>query len=329
MHISVIVPTYNSEKTIDMCLNSIFNSTHKNFELIVVDDCSTDSTLEKVNKYKCKIIKLKKNQGVANARNMGAKKAKSDILIFIDSDVLIRQDTISKFIKTYKLNPKIKVFCATQSEKYLSDNFCAKFVTLNDFYNYKWKKNEKAREHSTITPECCLIEKKVFDEMNGFNTKYKMAGIEEYELSYRLDKKGYLRYIYKDILYDHCMVSLRKRANALLRRTSLYLPLFLKKRSFETDGATGTKYESFMSFFSFLGLITVPLTFISIKLVIIPILFYIIIIIAKLKFFLYLIHKQSIIFSLISFFALIYLYSAIGLGVILGIIKMFNNKLIV
>lgn len=327
MDVSIIMPAYNSEKTIDLCLKSIFNSSYKNFKVIVVDDGSTDSTSEKAKKYRCKIIKLKKNRGVAYARNIGARNAKSNLLVFIDSDVIVRKNTLLKLVTAYKSNPTIKIVCATQSGKYLSNNFGAKFITLKVFYDYKWEKNEKIREHSAITTDCCLIEKKVFDEIKGFNMGYKGAGMEEFEFSYRLNKKGYLKYIYRDILYDH-KVSLRKRVNALFRRASLYLPLFLKKKSFETDGATGTKNESFISLSYFLGLITILLAFISIKLLIIPLLFFIIIFTAKLNFFLYLMRKQGILFSLISFFALIYLHLAISFGVFLGIIKMFNNKIV-
>ena len=64
--ISIILPTYNSAKYIDKTIKSIFNQTYKNFELIIIDDCSTDQTLKIIDKliYKkkfTKLIKLKKN----------------------------------------------------------------------------------------------------------------------------------------------------------------------------------------------------------------------------------------------------------------------------
>jgi len=300
MDISVIVPTFNCQRTISECLKSIFNSTYKNFEVIVVDDYSSDSTIEKIKKFDCKIISLKKNNGVANARNIGAKNAKTNFLIFVDSDILVHKDTISKLITAYRSNPEMKTIGANRSEKSLSDNFGAKFLATKIYFDYKWKQNETYREFSSIQSECCFIEKKAFEKVGGFNIEYKNVGIEEYELAYRFANNGYKNYIFRDILYEHYEKNLHNRTLELLRRTPLYLQLFLKKKRFESDGAVATRFEAFMSFFSFLGLITTLLTLISIKLIIIPAFFLIIIVIANLKFFLYL-KKKTWLFILIIF----------------------------
>lgn len=324
MNLSIIVPAYNSEKTIDRCLKSIFNSTYKNFEIIVVNDGSTDSTLEKIKKYGCKVINLKENRGVANARNIGAKYSKANLLLFIDSDVLVHRDTISKMIKVYKSNPNIKIIGATESGKYLLNNFCEKFLTLKRFYDFKWKKNEKRRKFSSL-PECTFIEKKVFNKVGGYNTKYKLAGMEEYDIAYRLLKKSYYNYIYRNILHDHYKGSVKKRASTLFRRTSLYLPFFLKKKSLESEGANATLFDAFMSLFSFFGLITIPLIIISIKLILIPLSFFMITLIANLKFFLCLIKKQGFLFSFCSIFPMVYIYLAISFGLIFGVVKLFSK----
>lgn len=325
MNLSVIVPTYNSEKTIDSCLKSIFDSTYKDFEVIVVNDGSTDSTLEKIKKYGCRVINLKKNQGVANARNIGAKHSKTNLLLFVDSDVLVHKDTISKMMEVYKLDSNIKIIGAVESGKYLLNNFGEKFLTLKRFYDFKWKKNEKRRKFSSL-PECTFIEKKVFNKVGGYNTKYKLAGMEEYDIAYKLLKKGYYNYIYRDILHDHYKGSVKKRASTLLRRTSLYLPFFLKKKSLESEGANATMFDAFMSLFSFLGLITLPLAAVSIKLILIPFSFFIITIIANLKFFFYLIKKQGFFFSFMSIFPVTYIHLAIGFGLIFGAMKLFLNR---
>lgn len=87
--ISVIMPTYNRGYIIENAINSIINQTYKNFELIIVDDFSTDNTDEIVNSYKdsrIKYIKLEKNSGANFARNIGLKNAHGRYITFQDSD---------------------------------------------------------------------------------------------------------------------------------------------------------------------------------------------------------------------------------------------------
>ena len=87
--VSVIVPVYNSKKHIKDCINSIVNQTYKNLEIIIVNDKSKDNSIKIIKKFKdkrIKIIDLKKNYGVATARNTGIEAATGDYICFIDSD---------------------------------------------------------------------------------------------------------------------------------------------------------------------------------------------------------------------------------------------------
>lgn len=86
---SVIIPAYQAEDTIEICLNSLLKNTRYDFELIVVDDLSTDLTPQILSAFKdvrLKLIKLKQNVGVARARNLGLKEAKGEYIVFVDSD---------------------------------------------------------------------------------------------------------------------------------------------------------------------------------------------------------------------------------------------------
>ncbi len=94
--ISVIIPAYNAEQTIERCISSIQNQTHKNLEIIVVNDGSTDST-EDIVKYlqlcdeRIKLISIP-NGGVSHARNVGIYNATGDYIAFVDSDDYIDSD---------------------------------------------------------------------------------------------------------------------------------------------------------------------------------------------------------------------------------------------
>lgn len=96
---------YNSEKFINRAIQSLLNQTYKNFEIILVNDCSTDQTLlvcEKYIKSNIKLFDLDKNLGVSNARNIGLQNAKGEYVLFLDSDDWLDRNTL------YLLKEKIK-----------------------------------------------------------------------------------------------------------------------------------------------------------------------------------------------------------------------------
>lgn len=96
--VSVIVPVYNVEQYLDECLNSIRQQTYENLEIIVVEDCSTDKSLEVLSKHlndqRIKLIRHEKNSGLSAARNTGIDAAKGDYIMFVDSDDHIHNNLI-------------------------------------------------------------------------------------------------------------------------------------------------------------------------------------------------------------------------------------------
>ena len=101
MEISVIIPAYNVEDTIGKCLDSVLMQDYPLKEIIVVEDCSTDGTLEKLQEYQglIKIITHTENMGIGQTRRDGIAAANGDWLYFLDSDDYIDQDAISYLVK--------------------------------------------------------------------------------------------------------------------------------------------------------------------------------------------------------------------------------------
>jgi len=97
--ISAVIPMYNRKNTIDYCLNSVLNQSYNNLEIILIDDCSTDGTVEHIrNTYtdkRIRIIQLEKNGGAQRARNDGIKNANGEWIAFLDSDDELTEDSIS------------------------------------------------------------------------------------------------------------------------------------------------------------------------------------------------------------------------------------------
>ena len=99
--ISVIIPIYNVEKYIAECLNSTINQTHKNLEIICVDDCGCDNSIKIAEEFaqkdgRIKIIHHEQNKGLAPARNTGLDAASGDYIFFLDSDDYILPDILEK-----------------------------------------------------------------------------------------------------------------------------------------------------------------------------------------------------------------------------------------
>ena len=108
---SIVIPVYNVEDYIKRTLDNIFNQTEKDFEVIVVDDGSTDKSIEIAKKYDVKIIKTK-HVSVSEARNIGVKHAKGEYLIFLDSDDYWDKDLLKELSKSMNNNPDLIRFQA-------------------------------------------------------------------------------------------------------------------------------------------------------------------------------------------------------------------------
>lgn len=106
---SIIVPVYNVEKYIGKCLESIKNQTYKDYEVIVVNDGSTDKSMEIAKEYNVKVIE-QKNQGLSSARNTGVKNSTGKYIMFLDSDDYIDNNLLKELNKSLDNNPDIVRF---------------------------------------------------------------------------------------------------------------------------------------------------------------------------------------------------------------------------
>ena len=88
--ISVIIPNRNGGAFIGKCLEAVFSTRYGRYEVIVVDDCSEDDSVEIIGKFPCRLIRLEKHSGASKARNTGAFHSTGQILFFTDADCLVR-----------------------------------------------------------------------------------------------------------------------------------------------------------------------------------------------------------------------------------------------
>lgn len=182
MKVSVIIPVFNEEKVIGNCLDSLEKQTYKDLETIIVDDGSKDHTVEVVSKYKVRILK-QNHLGAGLARNLGAKHASGEILIFVDADMEFDKKFIEKLIIPI-LNEKI--IGTFSKEEYV--------LNKNNLWSKCWNINKKLpydRMHPLNYPDeqnvFRAILKKDFLKAGGFQP---IGYIDDYTLAEKLRVKA-------------------------------------------------------------------------------------------------------------------------------------------
>ena len=177
--VSIIIPVFNSSRTLESSLKAIFESDYPHFEVIVVDDGSTDNSVKIANKFPCKVIKKKSNTGAADARNIGAMEAKYDILFFTDSDCIVKKDTISKIVSSFNKNFDV-VAGIYSKQPYNNDNIFSAYHSLLAYYNYC---NSSVALFGT---QCAAIKRNLFWKLGGFDCSIKGATVEDLKFQYKL-----------------------------------------------------------------------------------------------------------------------------------------------
>ncbi|MEW6295914.1 MAG: glycosyltransferase [Candidatus Diapherotrites archaeon] len=186
MKVSIVIPCYNPEKTIALTLSSILKSDFpkSQFEVIVVDDGSIDSTRDIVKKFKGVILVQQKHKGPAAARNLGARKAKAGIIAFLDSDCAPEKKWLKIMVKEMMNRETTAVYGSLiDGEK----NIYSKAIHLDWAHSLNPKMKKEERVLATSANFC--IRKKIFNELNGFDEE--VLWTEDTALSIKLKNKNY------------------------------------------------------------------------------------------------------------------------------------------
>jgi len=167
--VSIIIPVFNEEKYLSFCLDSLKNQTYKNFEIIVVDDGSTDSSPEIVKNFQFSVKNLRFfrqiHQGPGMARNLGASKAKGKILVFVDADMKFDKDYIKYLVKPIIEGRAIGTFHEKEEIANYS-NIWSLCWNINSDFDFKSRFPKKLPKKIGIFR---AILKKKFEEVGGFN----------------------------------------------------------------------------------------------------------------------------------------------------------------
>ena len=186
MKASVIIPAYNAENTIGECLKALEKQSFKDFEVIVVDDGSKDRTANVVKSFKGVKVFSQKNAGPAKARNLGAKNAKGEIIIFTDSDCVPEKKWLEETLKPMK-DPKIAGVQGTY--KTSQKEIVARLIQLE--IEQRHEKMAKKKYIDFMGTYSAGYRRKIFLELGGFDESYPIASGEDAEFSFRVNEAGY------------------------------------------------------------------------------------------------------------------------------------------
>jgi len=233
--ISVVIPNYNSCKTIEKCLKAVLSSKYDCFEVIVVDDASSDNSIDIISKFPVKLLRLDKHAGASRARNTGAEASSGEIIFFIDADCIVLEDTLSLVNKAVTAQ-KNTVIGGSYTPLPYDNNFFSVFQSV--FINYF---ELKRKEPDYIATHSMAIEKSIFQKNGGFPEKF-LPIIEDVEFSHRLRRAGYQLLMAPDILVRHIFnFTLRKSFRNAFRKSRYWVIYSLGNRDVFKDSGTASQ----------------------------------------------------------------------------------------
>jgi len=167
--ISVIVPVYNDEKRIGLCIKSLLRQSYPldRFEIIIIDNKSSDKTVEVVKKYPVKLLHENKIQSSYAARNLGVKNSRGDVLVFTDSDCIADKNWLRNGI-SYILKNNCDILAGDVKFFYKDKN--SVFEILDSFIHFNQEIGAKKAKVPTVN---VFFKKNIFDKIGLFNSSLK------------------------------------------------------------------------------------------------------------------------------------------------------------
>lgn len=179
--VSVIIPTHNRATMLKEAMDSVLTQDFQDYELIVVDDGSTDRTTEIIDTFYKDIKVLRQShQGVSRARNTGIKAASGNLVAFLDSDDLWRPQKLSHQVDFFNANPKAQI-CQTE-EIWIRNN-----VRVNPKERHKKRSGmifEPSLHLCLVSPSAVMIRRSLFDKVGLFDES--LPACEDYDLWLRI-----------------------------------------------------------------------------------------------------------------------------------------------
>lgn len=203
MLVSVIIPLYNREKYIEKAVDSVLNQTYQELEVIVVDDCSTDNSVNVVKRIqerdkRVKLVCCKENGGACKARNIGIDHAQGELIAFQDSDDYWHEDKLEKSIKALDSENVDFVFCALSREENVKGKVKKEIIPVFDL-NTEEDKLSRLLIQNYVSTQTIVAKKEVFNTVR-FDERFPR--FQDWELTIQVLQQQFTVYYINESLVD-------------------------------------------------------------------------------------------------------------------------------
>ncbi len=220
IELSIIIISYNTKKITENCLKSVFKSLRNSkikYEIIVVDNASTDGTVKLLTSLQVKDLRVvlnKENVGFVKANNQAAKTARGEYLLFLNSDIIVINSAIEKLYNFYKQNEKKINFLGGKllNKDLTPQPSCGPMYSLpvvfahlflkGDYWGLTRYSPDETKEVDWISGACILTKKIFFNQLGGFDEKIFMY-MDEVDLFFRAKKNGLRIFFYPKAQFIH------------------------------------------------------------------------------------------------------------------------------
>ncbi len=184
--ISVVIPVFNGARTLPVCLGAVANSRYPAAECWVIDDGSTDGSALLAQRMGATVLSTGGRSGPAAARNIGARRATGDLLLFLDADVAVHPDAIGRIAERFESEPDLDALIGAYDDAPAGAGLVSQFKNLMHAYVHR---NGNRRAFS-FWCGCGAVKRAVFLGQGGLDESYRRPSIEDIEFGFRMLQSG-------------------------------------------------------------------------------------------------------------------------------------------
>ena len=242
---SIIIPLYNKEHFITDTINSALNQDFKAFEIIVVNDGSTDKSLEKVKAIgdpRIQVFSIE-NSGVSAARNFGIKKANSEYIVFLDADDLWEENHLSNLHELLKTFPDCGLYATAYSKKQENKILKVKYHQIPNSPNWMGIISDyfDASKFNTIAwTSAVMVPRIILENLNGFDEKITLGAGEDTDLWIRIALRHPVAF------YNSATAIHNLHADNRLSNSHTSQRVYLNLDTYETDAKSNPSLKTYL-----------------------------------------------------------------------------------